>query len=46
MNKYYLSFVVTGPYLKAILVDELGASDDSIINFVPKSDFGGEYIVL
>jgi phosphoglucomutase len=32
---------VTGPYAKAILVDELGAPADSIVNATPLPDFGG-----
>mmetsp|Transcript_22225 Transcript_22225/g.26686 ORF Transcript_22225/g.26686 Transcript_22225/m.26686 type:complete len:593 (-) Transcript_22225:161-1939(-) len=32
---------VNGPYAKKILVDELGASMDSIMNYIPKEDFGG-----
>ncbi|AAS50742.1 ABL029Wp [Eremothecium gossypii ATCC 10895] len=32
---------ITGPYGKAIFVDELGLSEDSLQNFVPKPDFGG-----
>eukprot|EP00274_Cyanoptyche_gloeocystis_P001970 CAMPEP_0196655628 /NCGR_PEP_ID=MMETSP1086-20130531/5382_1 /TAXON_ID=77921 /ORGANISM="Cyanoptyche gloeocystis , Strain SAG4.97" /LENGTH=509 /DNA_ID=CAMNT_0041988039 /DNA_START=258 /DNA_END=1787 /DNA_ORIENTATION=- len=32
---------VTGPYVKRIFVDELGASIDSIVNAVPSEDFGG-----
>lgn len=31
---------VTGPYAKAILEDELGAPDGSVINAVPSVDFG------
>lgn len=30
-----------GPYAKRILIDELGAPSESLINFVPKEDFGG-----
>ena len=33
--------IVTGPYIKRIFVDELGAAETSIINYVPKEDFGG-----
>ena len=36
-----IDLTVTGPYLKAIVVDELHAPEDSIINFVPKADFDG-----
>ncbi|XP_057300218.1 phosphoglucomutase-1-like [Hydractinia symbiolongicarpus] len=32
---------VTGPYLRRIICDELGASEESIINAVPKDDFAG-----
>ncbi|QFU09189.1 Phosphoglucomutase [Rhodobacteraceae bacterium THAF1] len=32
---------VTGPYAKAILEGKLGASEGSVINAVPKPDFGG-----
>ncbi|KAJ3094397.1 Phosphoglucomutase-2, partial [Physocladia obscura] len=32
---------VTGPYAKAIFVDELGFGNDSVMNFVPLEDFGG-----
>jgi phosphoglucomutase len=31
----------TGPYARAILLDELGAPPDSVINAVPLPDFGG-----
>lgn len=34
---------VTGPYLKRIIVDELGAPISSIINCIPKEDFGGHH---
>lgn len=33
--------VVTGPYIKRIFVDELCAPETSIINYIPKEDFGG-----
>ena len=33
---------VQGPYAKAIFVDELGASPSSLLNAVPKPDFGGK----
>ena len=33
----------TGPYAKAILVEELGLPADSVVNFVPLSDFGGHH---
>ncbi len=32
---------VTGPYAKAILVDQLGAPADSVMNATPLTDFGG-----
>ena len=32
---------ITGPYAKEILVERLGAPEDSIINAVPLPDFGG-----
>ena len=32
---------VTGPYARAILIDELGLPEDSIQNCVPSPDFGG-----
>jgi phosphoglucomutase len=34
---------ITGPYAKRILVDMLGAPEDSIINAVPLEDFGGHH---
>ncbi|XP_065070115.1 phosphoglucomutase-1-like [Rhopilema esculentum] len=34
---------VTGPYLKAIVCDELGAPKESTINCVPQVDFGGKH---
>ena len=34
---------VTGPYAKAILVDALGASPDSVVNATPSPDFGGHH---
>ena len=34
---------VTGPYIKRIFVDELGAAETSIINYVPKEDFAGHH---
>ncbi|XP_046846374.1 phosphoglucomutase-1-like [Xenia sp. Carnegie-2017] len=34
---------VTGPYIKRIFVDELCAPETSIINYVPKEDFGGHH---
>lgn len=35
------SFVVTGPYVKKIFVEELGAPSLNAINVVPLPDFGG-----
>ncbi len=32
---------ITGPYAKAILVDTLGADPASVMNAVPREDFGG-----
>ncbi|OLL21725.1 Phosphoglucomutase [Neolecta irregularis DAH-3] len=34
---------VTGPYGKAILIDELGLSDSSVQNCIPLTDFGGSH---
>ncbi|XP_067679861.1 phosphoglucomutase-1-like [Haliotis asinina] len=34
---------VTGPYVRRIFVDELGAPESSIINCVPLEDFGGHH---
>lgn len=34
---------VTGPYAQAILEDALGAAPGSVINAVPKPDFGGHH---
>ncbi|TVQ32444.1 MAG: alpha-D-glucose phosphate-specific phosphoglucomutase [Geminicoccaceae bacterium] len=34
---------VTGPYAKAILEDELGAPAGTVVNAVPKPDFGGHH---
>ena len=33
--------LVTGPYIRRILCDELGAPETSVINAVPLEDFGG-----
>ena len=33
---------VNGPYAKRLFVDEFGVSPDSLINCVPKEDFGGK----
>ena len=35
------SVVAQGPYAHAIFVDEFGAPADSLMNAVPKPDFGG-----
>jgi len=32
---------ITGPYARAILVEELGASAQSVVNAIPLPDFGG-----
>jgi len=34
---------ITGPYAKRILVDMLGATQESLINAVPLEDFGGQH---
>ena len=34
---------ITGPYAKAILEGELGAAPGTVVNFVPKPDFGGHH---
>ncbi|MGJ0517203.1 MAG: alpha-D-glucose phosphate-specific phosphoglucomutase [Methylomicrobium sp.] len=34
---------ITGPYAKRILVDMLGAPEESVINAVPLEDFGGHH---
>jgi phosphoglucomutase len=34
---------VTGPYAKAILEETLGAPEGTVVNFVPKPDFGGHH---
>ncbi|XP_024385198.1 phosphoglucomutase, chloroplastic [Physcomitrium patens] len=39
--KFDAMHAVTGAYAKTIFVDTLGASEDSIINGIPKDDFGG-----
>lgn len=36
-----LIIIVTGPYAKAIFIDELGFSKSSVINCIPKEDFNG-----
>ena len=35
------SFQVMGPYVKAIFLKELGATESNIVNCDPKEDFGG-----
>jgi len=37
-NNYVL---VTGPYVKKIFVDELGAPSTNSVNVIPLTDFGG-----
>jgi len=32
---------VNGPYSKAVIVDELGQDDSTLMNFIPKDDFNG-----
>lgn len=39
--RYDAMHAVTGPYAKAILVEELGAPKESVINATPLPDFGG-----
>lgn len=39
--KFDAMHAVTGAYAKPIFIDALGASEDSILNGVPKEDFGG-----
>jgi phosphoglucomutase len=36
-----MSCTVTGPYVREIFVNELGASESSIVNTKPLEDFGG-----
>ena len=40
-RKCVLSFSVTGPYVKRIFVEELGAPASSVVNMEPLEDFGG-----
>lgn len=47
-NEYFefyhsLYFIVTGPYVRRIFLDKLGASEDSVINTIPLEDFGGHH---
>lgn len=37
----FLYFLVTGPYIKRIFVDELQVNISSIVHFKPLVDFGG-----
>lgn len=39
--RYDAMNAVTGPYARAVLVDKLGASEESIMNSEPLPDFGG-----
>lgn len=39
--KFDAMHAITGPYVKAILIDRLGASPDSLMNAEPLEDFGG-----
>ena len=41
--KLFLFVSVTGPYVKKIFLDELGASPDNVVNTVPLEDFGGHH---
>lgn len=41
-----LVLLVTGPYLRRIICDELEASEESIINAVPKDDFDGKWFIF
>lgn len=34
-------YAVTGPYVRQIFVDELGADESSVVNTKPLEDFGG-----
>lgn len=34
---------MTGPYVKRIFVDELGAAVDCCVNTIPLEDFGGHH---
>jgi phosphoglucomutase len=35
--------LVTGPYVRRIFVDELGAPEDCCVNTTPLEDFGGHH---
>lgn len=37
---------MTGPYVRRIFLEELGASPDSAVNIVPLEDFGGMIKIL
>ena len=34
---------MTGPYVRRIFCDELGASEQSVVNVIPLDDFGGHH---
>lgn len=36
---------MTGPYVRRIFLEELGASPDSAVNIVPLEDFGGKILL-
>lgn len=40
---WFISLPVTGPYVKNIFTDELGASPDSYTRTIPLEDFGGAH---
>lgn len=39
----YVYISVTGPYVKCIFIDELGASEQNVRRIVPLEDFGGAH---
>ena len=41
LHQLFLIIIVTGPYAKRIIVDELGLPISSVMNYEPKEDFGG-----
>lgn len=42
LRRPHVSFLtVTGPYVREIFVNELGAGESSIVNTKPLEDFGG-----
>jgi phosphoglucomutase len=43
VQNFSLFFSVTGPYVKRIFVDELGAGSDCCVNTTPLEDFGGHH---